>query len=90
MHLYVRETEDVCIVERLFSSSLRAEFVSLSAPWGILSLYHFFVPLLKRESVNSSHKFKKQEEINVLDFQRDVSSIGLMLSNSSLDFFIWL
>lgn len=50
----------------------------------MLFLYH--VTLVKRESVNSSHKFKKQEEINFLDFQRDVSSIGLMLSNSPFDF----
>ena len=74
------------MVERLFSSSLTTKFISLSAPWrmklchfkhcfkSMLYLYH--VTLLKGESVDSSHKFKKQEEINIFDFQRDVSSIG--------------
>ena len=76
-------------MERLFSSSLVAKFVSLSAPrkTEVFHLKHYFgsksflyhVMLLKRESVNSNHKFKKQEEVNIYVFQRNVLLVGPIL-----------
>ena len=43
------------------------------------TFFSYHVTFLKRESVNSNCKFKKQEEINIFDFQRDELSIGLIL-----------